>query len=165
MQRPIYVVALGCAVLLTACQGGDTNREANDVAAADTQVTQTPGGTVESMTLAEMAGRWSVEAVPESGSDMSPTRYTLAATPDRNGWSITFEDGTTVPMTVVAVEGDSVIVESGSFASQRRADTQVHTRSAMRVEGDSLIGWTRARYETTGADTVLMLRTVGTRAP
>jgi hypothetical protein len=163
MQRSIFAVAIGCAVLLTSCRGGDANREANEGAAADTQG-QTADGTVESTTLSQMAGRWSVEAVPETGADRSPTRYTLVATPDRSGWSITFEDGLTVPMTVVAVEGDSVIVHAGPFASRRRANTQTQTHGAIRLEGDRLVGWTRARYETTGADTVLMLRTEGTRA-
>lgn len=163
MQRSILAAAVGSMLIMTACQGADRSGDVGTT--ADTPSGQMAGGTVATVDLADVAGRWSVEAVPESGDDRSPTRYTINATPDRSGWTITFENGATIPVTVVAVEGDSIITEAGPYASVRRANTQVRTRSVMRMEGNQLVGWTRARYETSGPDTVLVLRTAGTRAP
>lgn len=106
-----------------------------------------------------------MQSVPESGSDMSPTTYTLTATSDRSGWTIAFPNREPIPMTVTAVEGDSIITEAGPYLSARRDNVQVRTRTVLRLEGDRLVGRTRARYETAGADTVLVLRTEGTRMP
>jgi hypothetical protein len=68
-------------------------------------------------------------------------------------------------MRVVSVNGDSIVTEAGPFESVRRKGVQVTTRTALRKVGDRLVGATRARYASTGADTVLILRTEATRAP
>jgi hypothetical protein len=65
----------------------------------------------------------------------------------------------------VSTSGDSIIVDAGPFESVRRDGVTVRTRAAYRIEGDRMIGTTVARYETSGADSVLRLRTEGTRAP
>ena len=66
---------------------------------------------------------------------------------------------------VCVVDGDSVMTEAGPFESNRRAGVQVSTRSVLRHVDGRLVGTTRASYATTGADSVLMLRTEATRAP
>ena len=145
--------------LLAACSKGEPDAAATG-AAVDTQ--PPPAATVS---LADIAGRWDVTSTPESGSDMTPNRYTLTATSDMTGWSITFPNRPEpVPLRVVSVDGDSVVTEAGPFESVRRKGVQVTTRGVLRLAGDRLIGSTRARYETAGADTVLMLRTEGVRA-
>lgn len=154
-------VVLSCSVaLLAACT------KADETPAADTAATTVAPPPAAAVSLADMAGTWNVAATPTSGSDTTPTRYTMVTTADTSGWSITFANrpGSSIPLRVVAVDGDSVVTEAGPFESNRRAGVQVTTRTAMRLEGGRLVGMTRASYATTGADTVLMLRTEGTRA-
>ena len=157
------ILALSCcAVALVACAKTDRDAAARDSAAGATD-TAPPAST---FSLADIAGTWNVTATPESGRDTSATRYTLKATADTTGWTITFPNRPQpVPVRVVAVQGDSVVTEAGPFPSVRRQNVQVTTRNVLRRQGDRLVGSTRARYATTGADTVLMLRTDATRAP
>ena len=154
------VLPLSAAVLLVAaCTKPDA------VPAADTTaVTQEPAAA--SLSLADIAGRWNVAATPETGTDTSPTLYTLTTTPGPDGWTIEFTNRPgTIPVRNVMVDGDSVMNEAGPFESNRRAGVQVSTRSVMRLVDGRLVGTTRASYATTGADSVLMLRTEATRAP
>ena len=156
------ILALSCCVVgLAAC----TSRDAD--VATDTAAGATDTAPVAStLSLGDLAGTWNVTAKPESGTDTSTTRYTLKTTADTSGWTITFPDRPQpVPVRVVAVQGDSVVTEAGPFQSVRRRNVQVTTRNVLRKEGDRLVGSTRARYQTTGSDTVLVLRTEATRAP
>lgn len=156
------VLALSCSIaLLVGCAKTDRDA-ATDTAAGTTEMA--PAATIS---LAEVAGKWNVTSKPESGTDTTSTRYTLNATSDLSGWTMTFaaRPGQPVAMRVVAVEGDSIVTEAGPFESVRRKGVQVTTRTALRKDGDRLVGTTRARYASTGADTVLILRTEGTRAP
>lgn len=155
------ILALGCSIaLLAACATGE-RAPAPDTTAAGTE---TGPATIA---LADVAGRWDVTATPESGTDTSATLYTLNATSDTTGWTITFKNRPDQPvaMRVVSVDGDSIVTESGPFESARRKGVQVTTRSVMRMAGPRLVGSTHARYATTGADSVLVLRTDATRAP
>lgn len=121
------------------------------------------GGTIS---LADVAGKWNMRAVPEGGGDTTPTTLVLTATADTTGWSIAFPNRSQpVPLRVVAVAGDSIVTETGPYESARRKGVQVRTRGVMRREGDRLVGSTVSRYQTTGADSVLRLRTEATRAP
>ena len=156
------VLALSCCIaLVVACAKTDRDAATDSAAGA----TETPAAAT--ISLADVAGRWNVTSRPESGTDTTATRYTLVATPDNTGWTMTFAERPqeTIAMRVVAVEGDSIVTEAGPFASIRRKGVQVTARSVLRRDGDRLTGSTRARYATTGADTVLMLRTEGTRVP
>ena len=156
------VLGLTCVImLLIACAKTDRDA-ATDTAAGTTEMAPTA-----TISLADVAGDWNVMSKPESGTDTTTTRYTLHTTADRTGWTITFADRPQqpVPVRVVAVEGDSIVTEAGPFASVRRQGLQVTTRAVLRKMGDRLVGSTRARYASTGADTVLILRTEATRAP
>lgn len=158
------ILALICCVAgVVACAKTDRDAAASDSAAG---ATETPAAATPTASLADFAGTWNVLAKPESGSDTSTTRYTLNATADSTGWTITFP-GRPQPVAVriVALQGDSVVTEAGPFQSVRRRNVQVTTRNVLRKEGDRLVGSTRARYASTGADTVLVLRTEATRAP
>ena len=66
---------------------------------------------------------------------------------------------------VVLVSGDSIVTENGPYESVLRKGVQVRTRSVMRLRDGKLIGNTVARYTTSGADSVLRLRTEATRTP
>ena len=154
------IVAIGCIALLVACAKKE-EEPATDTAGGATDVATAPA-----ISLADLAGRWDVTSTPESGTDTSATRYTLTATPEMTGWTITFPNrAQPVPIRIIAVEGDSIVTEAGPFESVRRKGVQVTTRNVFRKQGDRLTGTTRARYQTAGADTVLILRTDGSRAP
>ena len=153
------VLSLSLAALLAAaCTRPDA------VPAADTTaVTQEPAAAA--LSLADIAGRWNVASTPETGADTTPTLYAMTTTAGADGWTIEFVNRPgVIPMRNVMVDGDSVMTEAGPFESNRRAGVQVSTRSVMRLVDGRLVGTTRASYATTGADSVLLLRTEATRA-
>ena len=149
-----------CLALIAACA------KAEQEPAADTTAVGMEPAPAPTISLASVAGTWNVVSTPTSGSDTSSTRYVLTATADSTGWSFMFPNRPTpIPMRIVSVDGDSVVGEAGPFESARRKGVQVSTRLVMRMDGDRLMGSTHARYRTTGADSVLTLDIVGTRAP
>jgi len=163
MPRLSHLAPLACAAaLLAACGGGDTDDMAD---MADTMGVgmQTPMAAPAMLSLADVAGRWNMRAVPESG-DTTPTTFVVTATADTTGWTTTFPDRAPLATRVTAA-GDSVVTEVGPYESVRRRGVQVRTRSVLRMDGDRLTGTAVAHYVTTGADSVLRLRVEGTRAP
>ena len=95
----------------------------------------------------------------------SDTAAAVTATADSTGWMIAFPDRAPVKLHVLSVSGDSIVTESDRYQSVRRRGVQVVTRNTMRLQGDRLVGRTVAHYKTTGPDSVLQLRTEGTRRP
>ena len=149
-----------CIAVLIGCAKVDQDAATDSAGGA----TETPAAAT--ISLADVAGKWDVTAKPESGTDTTSTKYTLNAMAGTDGWTIVFPNRPQpVAVRVVAVEGDSIVTEAGPFESVRRRGVQVTTRNVLRKDGDRLTGSTRARYQSTGADTVLTLRTDATRAP
>jgi hypothetical protein len=160
-----------CLLALAALAGcSSSERRADDTAAAVAVPESAAGSVVATpaaaapISLAAVAGRWQVRAVPETG-DTTATTYVLTATSDTTGWMMAFPDRPPVPLRVVAVAGDSVVIEAGPYQSVRRKGVQVTTNGVMRMDGDRLVGSTVAHYRTSGPDSVLKLRTEGTRRP
>lgn len=161
---------LALLVALAGCSSKD--RSASDTAAAVTAIPDSAAGATMAatpaapapITLGAVAGRWDMRAVPESG-DTTPTTYVLTATADSTGWMIAFPDRAPVKLRILSVSGDSIVAESDRYQSVRRRGVQVMTRNTMRLQGDRLVGHTVAHYKTTGPDSVLQLRTEGTRRP
>jgi hypothetical protein len=116
------------------------------------------------LSLADLAGTWNVRSTVE-GDESKVVTYDIVATADRSGWSLKFPDREAIPVRVVAVEGDSVVTESGPFESQLRKGVQVSTVVVNRLKDGKLVGRTTARYQTSGADSVTHLSFEGTRAP
>ena len=114
------------------------------------------------LAASDIAGRWNMTAIPFSG-DTTPTRFVLTATGNTDDWTLTFPGRPPVP-TRIRFDADSIITEAGPYESVRRKGVQVRTKGVMRLDGDSLVGTSVARYTTQGADSVLHLRTSGTRA-
>ena len=114
--------------------------------------------------LADVAGKWQFSSVPMTGKDTSPTKYVLTATADTTGWTLTFPDKQVVPVKVT-VSGDSVQLASAEFKSQRRKGVKVKTETTLRLADGKLAGVTTAHYANAGADSVLQLKSEGTRAP
>lgn len=149
-----------CAVIIAACAG---DKSATSDSAAGT-VTPAAETTPRVISLADVAGKWNMRAVPEAGADTTTTTYVLNATADMTGWTITFPGGAPIPAQPMA-GGDSITIDAGPYDSVRRKGVKVRTTSVARVEGTSLVGTVIARYATTGADSVLRLRFTGTRVP
>ena len=99
------------------------------------------------------------------GSDSVLVTFELMATADTTGWMQHFAGRDPIPMRVLAVAGDSVITETGPFESVLRPGVQVTTHSVMRLQDGRLVGTTIARYKTSGPDSVVRIRTEGTRRP
>ena len=165
LLRTVSRVAGCCGVVILV---GCAKKEAPvDTAAIAPPATATSSGTVAPppvavIVLADLAGTWKFRAVPTSGTDTTATEYTLNATADK--WTNTYANGLKVPVNVTA-SGDSLITDSGPYASVRRKGVQVTTHGVFRKEGDKLVGTTTAHYKTKGADSVLTLRAEGTRTP
>ncbi len=116
------------------------------------------------ISLADVAGTWKVRSTME-GNEGTAVSYDMVATADRSGWSIKFPDREPIPVRVVAVDGDSIVTESGPFESVLRKGVQVSTRVVSRLKDGKLVGTTTARYQVSGPDTLARLNFEGTRAP
>lgn len=141
--------------------GGDSTAAPADSTAAAPAPAPAPAPTVS---LADFAGKWQMQAKPDSGKDMSVTKYVLTATADTTGWMITFPSGLKVPVSV-SVSGDSLLEHTGSFSSQRRKGVKVTTEGSLKMQGGKLVGTTIAHYSKPGADSVLHLSVEGTKMP
>jgi hypothetical protein len=157
LQRSTTIAVCLCVGVLAGCAKKDD--AAVDTTADTAAVTTGP----VPVNLADVAGRWNVTAVPATGPDTTPTNSVITATSTTSGWTMTLPGRQPQPMRVT-VDADSIMSEVGPYQSVRRK-AQVTTNSVMRLEGGRLIGRTTAHYNVKTADSVLVLNTVGTRAP
>ncbi len=148
------------ALALVACAKSDDAAATTDTAAGAVGAT----AAAAPISLADVAGRWTVRAIPETG-DTTAVVSQLNASADTSGWTMTLPNRPPVATRVVLVSGDSIVTENGPYDSVLRKGVQVTTRSVMRLRDGKLIGNTVARYTTTGPDSVLRLRTEATRTP
>jgi hypothetical protein len=163
MMRRFASFCCAAALVVVGC-GKSDNQTTTDTSAGTVAATATPAPPA-GLKLADVAGRWNMRAVPESGPDTTPTNYVLTATADTTGWTITFPNRPTPVAVHVMVAGDSVVTKSGTYESVRRKGVQVMTESVARLQNGKLVGTTVAHYKTTKADSVLRLRVEGTKAP
>ena len=159
MMRRITFVCCCTAFALVGCARSDD--ATTDTAAGTAAATEAPAA----ISVADVVGKWTVRAVPETGTDTTPTISELNITTDTSGWTMTLPNRPAIKSRVVAIAGDSIVAEAGPYPSVRRAGVQVTTTSVMRLRDGRLVGTTVAHYRTAGADSVLRLRTEGTRAP
>jgi hypothetical protein len=152
----VVLLVLGCGK--AADKPADTMAEApaTDVAPAE----PAPA----TVSLADVAGTWKVHSTME-GNEKVTVDYDLVATGDRSGWTINFPKRKPIPVRVVAVDGDSIVTESGPFESVLRKGVQVNSRVVMRLQDGKLVGTTTARYQVSGPDTLATLKLEATRAP
>lgn len=151
---------LTCAIVLAGC----TKAEDRSVGAATTGDTAAPAATTAEATpisLSELAGTWKVRTTDAQGG--TPIETHIRATADSSGWTMVGPDNKTVPVRVVAVGGDSIVTEAGPFPSYVLKGAKVSTRTVYRLQGDSLVGNTEARYKINGRDSVAQRATRGTR--
>ena len=148
-----------CAIALVGCNKPKEEPPMESTAAAP----ETPAAPAP-IALADIAGKWSVRSMTESG-DSTLVTYELVASGDTSGWSLNFPKRKPIPMRVVAVAGDSIVTEAGPFESVLRKGIKVTTNTVLRLQEGKLVGTTIAHYATSGADSVRNLRMEGTRAP
>jgi hypothetical protein len=148
-----------CAIALVGCNKPKEEPPMESTAAAP----ETPAAPAP-IALADIAGKWSVRSMTESG-DSTLVTYELVAAGDTSGWSLNFPKRKPIPMRVVAVAGDSIVTEAGPFESVLRKGVKVSTNSVLRLQDGKLVGRTIAHYPTSGADSVRNMRIEGTRAP
>ena len=160
-MQSISRVAIACstALLIVGCAKKEQPADTTAAAAAPA-----PAPAPRTISLADVAGKWQVRSVPESGTDTTATTYVLTATADTSGWSITFPSGLKVPVHIQA-SGDSLIQTTGEFASQRRKGVKVKTETSFKLQDGKLVGRSIAHYSKAGPDSVLRLRNEGTRIP
>ena len=152
MSRFALIAILACCA---ACRAGDKP--------AETPTPPAPPPGPAPISLADLAGEWTVRAMPE-GSDSTVITYTIRGSADPSGWTITLPERQPMAMTVAA-SGDSVIADVAPFESALRKGVRVTTHAVMRLQDGKLIGTTVAHYSTAGPDSVTRLRTEGTRKP
>ena len=159
MRHITRVALLGSTILLVAACAKKEEPAKDTVAAMTPAPAPTP-----TLALADLAGKWQFRSVPLTGKDTSATTWVLNATADTTGWTMTNPDKVTTPLHV-SVAGDSVLVTTPTFSSQRRKGVKVKTETAYRLLDGKLVGITTAHYAVAGADSVLQLRAEGTRMP
>jgi hypothetical protein len=148
-----------CAVVLVGCSQSKDQPATDEMAdAAAAPAAPAP------IALGDVAGKWSVHLMPESG-DSTLLSYEMVATGDTAGWAFNFPKRKPVPVRVIAVAGDSIVTEAGPFESNLRKGVQVTSRTVNRLQDGKLVGATTARYATSGPDTVAHFRFEATRAP
>lgn len=109
-----------------------------------------------------VAGNWSVKVMP-ADKDTVLLTYTMVATNDKTGWKLTLPNRPTMEPRMVSMDNDSIVLDNGPYESVLRNKVKVWTHSSMHMEGDKLVGTTAAHYDKKGPDSVVMLRTEGTR--
>lgn len=148
-----------CAVVLVGCSQSKDKPATDEM--ADTAAAPAAPAPIA---LADVAGKWSVRIMPESG-DSTLLSFEMVATADTSGWAFNFPKRKPVPVRVVAVEGDSIVTEAGPFPSNIRKGVQVTTHTVHRLQDGKLVSATTAHYATSGPDSVAHFRFEGTRAP
>jgi hypothetical protein len=159
MMRRLTFFCCCTAFAVVGCAKSDETT--TDTAAGTAAATAAPAA----ITLAEVAGKWNLRAVPESGADTTPTISELNISTDTAALTMTFPNRPPVKTRLVTIGGDSIVTEAGPYPSVRRKGVQVTTHSVLHLQDGKLVGNTLARYKTTGPDSVLRLRTEATRAP
>lgn len=151
-------LALCLTVVLVGCGRAEEER-GEELGEGAVATGEAPAG----VALSEVAGKWNMHSTDEAGKPV--VSFILVATPERSGWSLNFPNRDPVPLEVDLVDGDSIVTTAGPYESVLRKGVQVTVRSVFRLQDGKLVGPTTARYETTGADSVVRLQSEGTRAP
>ena len=113
--------------------------------------------------LADLAGKWTVKTMPV-GKDTVLVTYTITATADTNGWTVTFPGRKPIAMKVSA-SGDSIMSMVGPYESVLRKGATVTTSGSYHLVGGKLVGNMWAHYNSKGADSLLALRSEGEKTP
>jgi hypothetical protein len=143
---------IGCAAIVAGCTKAEDRSVgaagSTDTAPASADATAGTGA----ISLSSLAGTWKVHSTDENGG--RPVDTELRATADTTGWTMTGPDKKAHPVRVLAVGGDSLVIESGPRPSYLQKGAMVTTRTVYRLEGDKLMGKTEAHVKMGGRDSV-----------
>lgn len=159
-------VAIACSTIVFLAGCAKQEQAAKDSASAAATMAApapAPAPAAPSLSPSDLAGKWQMQSVPETGKDTTPTKFVLTSTSDSTAL-VAFPSGVKVKQHVT-ISGDSVIMKSDVFPSQRRKGVKVQTEVVSRLQDGKISGVTTAHYTNAGADSVLRLRTEGTKMP
>jgi len=116
------------------------------------------------ISLADVAGKWTLRTMPE-GRDTTITAE-LVATATTEGWTMTLPNQKPQPIRV-RVDSDSIMADVGPFPSVLRKGAMVITNSVYRLQDGKLVGSLVAHYRgpKVGADSTMRGRQEATRNP
>ena len=154
----LSVVAVACA------KSGDKVADSSAGAVTTDSANAMGAAPARTIALSDVAGTWHIVARPADGKDTTSTKVTLNATGDTTGWTMVMGNAKPVPVHVM-VSGDSIVETSEPYPSARRKGVTVRTVGTFRLQDGKLVGTTVAHYDVKTADSVLILRTEGTKAP
>jgi hypothetical protein len=160
----VATLYISCGLAALVGCGGSDNEAATD-SAANPPAAATPAAepAPAPISLADLAGTWKMRSTPETG-DTTSIQYELHAKAEPSGWTLNFPKRKPIPVRVTP-GGDSLLTDAGPYPSVIRKGVQVRTQGVMRLQDGKLVGTTVARYTTSGPDSVVRLRTEGTKAP
>ena len=161
MSRTARLALCCTALVVAACAKKEAPQDTTAAMAAAPAPAPAPA---PALAAADVAGNWHFAATPTTGKDTSATEFDLVATADSADWPMTFTKSKLKVPSKHSISGDSLTRSAGPFASQRRKGLKVSTVSVLKMDGGKLVGTTTAHYEKAGADSVVTLRTVGTKA-
>lgn len=161
LMRSSLMFSIACCVVVTGACGGSRERFV-DTTKGEVVPAATPA---PALSLADIAGQWTVNAVPEVG-EPKVTTLTLTATADTAGWVILYPPNPKPVLgRVVAVAGDSLVIEWGPYLSARRAGVRAMSHDVYRLIDGRLVGYSVSHYVGAPPDSVIRLRLEGTRVP
>ena len=154
----LTVIAAAALVVAACAKKPDENASAG----ADTTAAMAPAAP-KPLSLADVAGTWRVEVSLADG-DSVVNGHTLWASADTSGWKMLFDGRTdTIAVRVLGIAGDSVMTVFGPYGSALRKNVKVVTNHNFHVQGNSFTGNLVAHYSVTTPDSVVQLRSKGTR--
>ena len=160
MVRHIRIAIAGTVVLMLAGCAKSEPAKDTTAAMAPAEPAAAPAP-AKSISLADLAGKWNFETRGD-GADSMVTKAVVVATADSSGWVMELPTGKKVAQHVT-VSGDSIMLKSDTYPSMRRKGKQVWTEAVYRLENGKLVGTMVGHYANSGADSVLTLRSEGTK--
>lgn len=147
-------MVLSALLLATACGRKDNTQAADSPAAA----------AAPSMSLADFAGRWSIQLLGDMSDSVLAT-YEVNATADGASWTMTPEGGAEPIAMRAEVEADSLQLDAGPYKTAKPADVNVTLHGVSRLEGGVLVGTFITQYALAAKDSIVRGRLRGTRVP
>jgi len=164
---PRFAICLVATALISCAkteQAKDTTAAAGAAATPATASTPAAPTPAAAVSLADVAGKWTIKSTPVDGKDTTVMTWVLTATADTTGWTRTNPGAKPIAMHV-RTDADSIMTHAGPYASTRRKGQQVISESILRLQGGRLVGASTAHYKTAGADSVAHFRLEGTKTP
>jgi len=131
-------------------------------ATKDKAATESATSSSTTIAVADIRGEWRVQAMTDR-SDSVITMYKLWVGDDTT-LKIKFDNRPdTIFPHIIAVAGDSIVTQTGPYRSIARDNAMVTTISVLRLQNGKLVGRSVAHYAVTTPDSVMAIRSEGTR--